>query len=164
MSQAAHVFACMKLEPTTGVALDHVQEPRSWFLAAGYAVVAVDVRGTGASFGAWKAPWTQEERADSREVLDWVVSQPWSNQQVGCHVHHRAVCTCTLLYMCRGVHKVEYARLHELHSRQMRACAVKFHYEQHLDAVRLTHESCCCRWCCGASATTVSLLPLHAAH
>jgi uncharacterized protein len=59
-----------------------LQETRSWFLAAGYAVVVVDVRGTGASFGQWLAPWQPEERSDSREVIDWVVSQPWSNQQV----------------------------------------------------------------------------------
>lgn len=59
------------------------QEARSWFLAAGYAVVAVDVRGTGASFGSWRAPWQPEERADSQEIVDWIVSQPWSNQQVG---------------------------------------------------------------------------------
>jgi pimeloyl-ACP methyl ester carboxylesterase len=58
------------------------QDARSWFLAAGYAVVVVDVRGTGASFGQWRSPWQPEERADSREVIDWIVSQPWSNQQV----------------------------------------------------------------------------------
>ena len=58
------------------------QETRSWLLAAGYAVVAVDVRGTGASFGQWRAPWQPEERADSVKVVDWIVSQPWSNQQV----------------------------------------------------------------------------------
>ena len=58
------------------------QETRSWFLAAGYAVAVVDVRGTGASFGQWRAPWQPEERTDSREVIDWIVRQPWSNQQV----------------------------------------------------------------------------------
>ena len=58
------------------------QETRSWLLAAGYTVVAVDVRGTGASFGQWRAPWQPEERADSVQVVDWIVSQPWSNQQV----------------------------------------------------------------------------------
>ena len=58
------------------------QEARSWFLAAGYAVVAIDVRGTGASFGRWRAPWTPEEADDSSEVIDWIVAQPWSNQRV----------------------------------------------------------------------------------
>ncbi len=57
------------------------QEAKSWFLAAGYAVVSIDVRGTGASFGRWRAPWTPEERTDSREVVDWASRQPWSNGQ-----------------------------------------------------------------------------------
>ena len=63
------------------------QEARSWFLAAGYAVVAVDVRGTGASFGSWRAPWQPEERADSQEIIDWIVNQPWSSQQVDATAH-----------------------------------------------------------------------------
>ncbi len=63
--------------------LPFIQDARSWFLAAGYAVVAVDVRGTGASFGRWRAPWTPEERQDSREIVEWISQQPWSNQQVG---------------------------------------------------------------------------------
>eukprot|EP00208_Stichococcus_sp_RCC1054_P002346 CAMPEP_0206139850 /NCGR_PEP_ID=MMETSP1473-20131121/7550_1 /ASSEMBLY_ACC=CAM_ASM_001109 /TAXON_ID=1461547 /ORGANISM="Stichococcus sp, Strain RCC1054" /LENGTH=865 /DNA_ID=CAMNT_0053533773 /DNA_START=333 /DNA_END=2930 /DNA_ORIENTATION=- len=58
------------------------QEAKSWFLAAGYAVCCIDVRGTGASFGRWRAPWTPEERADSREVVDWISHQPWCNGQV----------------------------------------------------------------------------------
>lgn len=65
------------------------QEAKSWFLAAGYAVVSIDVRGTGASFGRWRAPWTPEERADSREVVDWISHQPWSNGQA--RAHHRGI-------------------------------------------------------------------------
>lgn len=59
-----------------------MQEAKSWFLAAGYVVVTIDVRGTGASTGVWRAPWTLQERADSIEVLDWIVRQPWSDGQV----------------------------------------------------------------------------------
>jgi predicted acyl esterase len=47
--------------------------------AAGFAVVAVDARGTGASFGVSRAPWSAEEIEDDRDVLDWVVAQPWSD-------------------------------------------------------------------------------------
>ncbi len=50
---------------------------------AGYAVVFVDVRGTGASFGTWASPWSRAETADLGQVVDWIVRQPWSNGRVG---------------------------------------------------------------------------------
>jgi uncharacterized protein len=53
--------------------------------AAGYAFVAVDVRGSGASFGQWYIPWSPEEIADLGEVVDWIVAQPWSNGRVGAY-------------------------------------------------------------------------------
>lgn len=46
---------------------------------AGYALVYVDVRGTGASHGVWTAPWSDAEMDDVMQVFDWVSSQPWSN-------------------------------------------------------------------------------------
>jgi putative CocE/NonD family hydrolase len=49
----------------------------------GYAVVVVDVRGTGASFGTRDSFRSPKEREDSREITDWVVAQPWSDGQVG---------------------------------------------------------------------------------
>jgi predicted acyl esterase len=49
----------------------------------GYAFVSVDVRGTGASSGVWRYPWSEEEIKDGAEVVDWVVSQPWCNGVVG---------------------------------------------------------------------------------
>ncbi len=49
----------------------------------GYAFVTVDVRGSGASFGQWYIPWSQQEIADLGEVVDWIVAQPWSNGRVG---------------------------------------------------------------------------------
>jgi len=54
-----------------------------WLNAAGYAVVMVDVRGTGASFGVSTAPWSPREVADFPQLVDWVISQPWSNGRVG---------------------------------------------------------------------------------
>jgi X-Pro dipeptidyl-peptidase (S15 family) len=89
------------------------QETRSWLLAAGYAVVAVDVRGTGASFGQWRAPWQPEECADSVQVVDWIISQPWSSQQVAQNhrdfpLSHRTAalpCSIRLLCACRAVLK-----------------------------------------------------------
>ncbi len=52
-------------------------------LQAGYAVVLVDVRGTGASTGTWTHPWSAAERADAARILDWIVAQPWSDGRLG---------------------------------------------------------------------------------
>lgn len=49
----------------------------------GFALVVVDARGSGASFGTWPRPWTDDERDDLVAVVDWIVSQPWSNGAVG---------------------------------------------------------------------------------
>jgi predicted acyl esterase len=49
----------------------------------GYALVLVDARGTGASFGVWRAPFSQDEIKDYDEVVDWIVKQPWSNGKIG---------------------------------------------------------------------------------
>ena len=54
-----------------------------FFTSHGYALVLLDVRGTGASFGAWPHPWPEDSVADSAEVVDWIVSQPWSDGNVG---------------------------------------------------------------------------------
>ena len=54
------------------------------FLAAhGYASVRVDERGTGASFGRWRAIWSPESIQDAGAVVDWVIAQPWSTGLVG---------------------------------------------------------------------------------
>ncbi|HPF61023.1 MAG: CocE/NonD family hydrolase [Gemmatimonadetes bacterium] len=53
------------------------------FLQAGYAVVIVDVRGTGASFGSRTTEFSPEEVRDGWDVLDWIVAQPWSDGVVG---------------------------------------------------------------------------------
>lgn len=49
----------------------------------GYAVVLVDVRGTGASYGTRPHPWTKDEIMDGSEIANWIVAQPWSNGKVG---------------------------------------------------------------------------------
>lgn len=46
-------------------------------VAHGYAVVLVDARGSGASFGTRAYPWSKEERQDYVELMDWAISQPW---------------------------------------------------------------------------------------
>ena len=56
--------------------------PQRFFTGHGYAMVFVDVRGTGASFGTRRHPWSADEIADAGEIVDWIVTQPWSNGQV----------------------------------------------------------------------------------
>lgn len=65
-----------------GAAADRDEQLAALYLAQGLAFVAVDVRGTGASFGTSTGPWNADERADAVAVLDWIAAQPWSNGQV----------------------------------------------------------------------------------
>jgi hypothetical protein len=54
-----------------------------YLVPRGYAVVVVDVRGTGASFGTRDSFRSPKEREDSREITDWIVAQDWSDGTVG---------------------------------------------------------------------------------
>lgn len=71
-------------EGGTGEANPNSGKFRDLFVPRGYAVVIVDVRGTGASFGTRDSFRSPNERDDSREITDWVVAQPWSDGSVGC--------------------------------------------------------------------------------
>lgn len=54
-----------------------------YLVSRGYAAVRADERGTGASTGTWRHPFPPESVADARELVDWIVAQPWSNGAVG---------------------------------------------------------------------------------
>jgi uncharacterized protein len=58
---------------------------QKFFVNHGYALIMVDARGTGASFGTWTMPWSKEEIEDYGKVVDWVVAQPWSSGKVGAY-------------------------------------------------------------------------------
>ncbi len=79
-----------QLEPVGQFMEDHAlmptgsNEPQQW-TGAGYALVLVDVRGTGASYGEWSILWSDQEIADLGEVVDWIIAQPWSNGKVGAY-------------------------------------------------------------------------------
>jgi predicted acyl esterase len=51
----------------------------------GYAVVTVDARGTGASFGTINILFGDKEVSDYGAVADWITGQPWSNGKVGAY-------------------------------------------------------------------------------
>ncbi|WP_246115692.1 CocE/NonD family hydrolase [Trebonia kvetii] len=53
------------------------------FNRAGFALVVVDARGTGASFGTRAGELSEREIKDYGELIDWVAAQPWSNGRVG---------------------------------------------------------------------------------
>jgi uncharacterized protein len=55
----------------------------SFFARHGYAVLAVDLRGTGDSEGQF-IPY-RHATTDGTALLDWIVAQPWSNGRVGTH-------------------------------------------------------------------------------
>lgn len=56
---------------------------RDMFVPRGYAVVVVDARGTGASFGTRDSFRSPRERDDYRAIADWIVAQPWSDGAIG---------------------------------------------------------------------------------
>jgi putative CocE/NonD family hydrolase len=55
------------------------------FNKAGYALVIVDARGSGASFGFRRYELMPEEVKDYGEIAEWIVAQPWSNGRVGAY-------------------------------------------------------------------------------
>ncbi|MCX7743178.1 MAG: CocE/NonD family hydrolase [Flavobacteriales bacterium] len=59
------------------------KEEVDFFTKNGYAVVILDARGSGASFGNRMMDFTMDEMYDGAEVIDWIVKQPWSNGNVG---------------------------------------------------------------------------------
>lgn len=54
-----------------------------FFLDNGYAILIVDTRGSGASYGTRAAEYSMQEVMDAGEVLDWVVAQDWSDGNTG---------------------------------------------------------------------------------
>jgi uncharacterized protein len=56
---------------------------RDMFVPRGYALVCVDVRGSGASFGCRDGFRSPIERLDHYDVADWVSNQPWCDGNIG---------------------------------------------------------------------------------
>ena len=56
---------------------------RDFFVPRGYAVVTVDVRGTGASFGTRDGFRSPIERNDYYDLVDWTVKQSWCDGNIG---------------------------------------------------------------------------------
>ena len=54
----------------------------NYFPARGYAVMMVDVRGTGRSGGCLDLMGPRDQ-SDAKRVIEWAAKQPWSNGRVG---------------------------------------------------------------------------------
>lgn len=76
-------FALKDGAPASAEACPNVFKFRDMFVPRGYAYVAVDVRGTGASFGARDSFRSPSERDDFRSVMDWGVAQDWCSGRLG---------------------------------------------------------------------------------
>jgi hypothetical protein len=64
-----------------------IKEPRKpkvvkYFTMYGLAVVWIDVRGTGASYGNREYPFSENEIQDARDIIDWMIKQAWSDGSV----------------------------------------------------------------------------------
>lgn len=69
----------------TGKPKSPLDEWERAFLKHGYAVVTVDVRGSGASFGTRDIEYGPQEVQDGFDIVEWIVHQPWSDGNVGAH-------------------------------------------------------------------------------
>lgn len=73
------------IEPSTlqVEASPNVAKYRDVFVPRGYALIVVDVRGTGASFGTRNIFRSPKERDDAYRMVEWIVAQEWSNGAIG---------------------------------------------------------------------------------
>ncbi len=84
--------------PPVGEAISFFRKEKTFFTSHGYAMLVVDVRGTGASFGVWRYPWEPVTVLDTQDILDWIIRQPWSDGQVsGYGVSYPGTCAELLL-------------------------------------------------------------------
>ena len=73
-------------QPHGGVATDKTLGLAGYFAPRGYAVVFMDLRGTGMSEGCLDH-LGQKDKSDLKDVIDWIAKQKWSNGRVGMTGH-----------------------------------------------------------------------------
>jgi putative CocE/NonD family hydrolase len=76
-------FALRGFSPSNRAPIGPRQPLPDFLVVHGYAVVVADSRGSGASTGSTPYPFNEQELQDYREVVDWIISQPWSDGYVG---------------------------------------------------------------------------------
>jgi predicted acyl esterase len=60
------------------------------YLAHGYAVLGVSVRGTGASEGVFTSPFAAQEAEDGKAIVEWAGEQSWCDGNVGMYGNYYA--------------------------------------------------------------------------
>ena len=70
---------------TTGEPNPSLRPLETFLLENGYALVKVDVRGTGASFGTRAIEYGTQEVKDGHAIVEWVVAQDWCSGAVGAY-------------------------------------------------------------------------------
>ena len=78
--QSGYNTAILGTLPGSGGALFGAPDP--FFVKRGYAIVSVDVLGTGVSGGGWEL-FGANEQAAYGDAVDWVHTQPWFNGKLG---------------------------------------------------------------------------------
>jgi hypothetical protein len=76
-------FALREGAPASTEACPNAGKFRDMFVPLGYAMVVVDVRGTGASFGSRDSFRSPAERDDFLTIMNWIVAQDWSDGRLG---------------------------------------------------------------------------------
>ncbi len=82
--RATRYWRSMEILNTTFLEDAAAAEGNIWN-SAGYALILIDARGSGASFGSRATPWSTDEIKDFGEITDWIVAQTWSNGRVAAH-------------------------------------------------------------------------------
>jgi predicted acyl esterase len=78
--------------------------PFDWYVREqGYAFVHLDVRGSGQSGGDWD-PFSPTEREDHREVLDWLMAQPWCDGKIGTYGQSYYAISQWMMAQCGSPH------------------------------------------------------------
>ena len=72
-------------DPVTGVRRPSLGSLDRFFIRNGYAVLKVDARGTGASFGTRTGEYAPQEVRDTWDIAEWVTKQRWSSGSVGAY-------------------------------------------------------------------------------
>ncbi len=72
-------------DPATGARRGTLGALDRLFLRNGYAVLKLDARGSGASFGTRAVEYGEQEVRDGWDVVEWITKQPWSNGSVGAY-------------------------------------------------------------------------------
>ena len=72
-------------DPETGERISTLSGLDRHFIDHGYALVKVDARGSGASFGTRPVEYGRQEVLDAHDVVEWVVSREWSDGAVGAY-------------------------------------------------------------------------------